>query len=131
MRGSNSGVQAITSSVALVSKSSVSPADRNSSVPSISNRPASAPVSDRSLVPSASSVMTMSATLMRAVVSVSSPIVVVVLARATVGASFESVTLIDSTAVSLGAGAIVVSSIPTVTSSAALVSKSRLEPALR
>ncbi len=54
----------VTSKLAFVSKSRAVPAFRRSSVPTISKLAASAPVSVRSFVPRASSVITMSAILM-------------------------------------------------------------------
>ncbi len=61
-----------------VSKSSGTPALSRSSVPTISKNAASAPVSESVFVPSASSVMTMSANLIARIVSVFSGSVVVV-----------------------------------------------------
>ena len=83
-----SSTSTVTSRFGLVSKSKVTPAERNSSVPSISNIAASAPDSVRSLVPKASSVMTISAILIRELVSVSSANVAVVLFNNTVGGVF-------------------------------------------
>ena len=66
----------------MVSKSSAVPALRNSSLPSTSKLAASAPERLRTLEPRASSVMRMSATLMRLVVEVFSARETMVLARA-------------------------------------------------
>ena len=126
-----SSTSTTTSSTGLVSKSRLEPAERYSSVPSISNSAASAPLRLSTFVPRASSVTTMSATLIRAVVSVSSPKVVVVFWRATVGASLASVTVMARAALSSGVAGSAASSTSTTTSSTGLVSKSRLEPAER
>ena len=126
-----SSTSTVTSSTGFVSKSRLAPAERYSSVPSISNSAASAPLRLKTFVPTASSLTTMSATLIRAVVSVSSAKVVVVFWRVTVGASLASVTVIASAALSSGVAGSAASSTSTVTSSTGFVSKSRLAPAER
>ncbi len=86
-------------------------------MPSSSNKAASAPVSVIVSLPRASSVIPMSATLIRAVVSVFSARLSVVLVRFTaVGASFSSVTLREKSAVTGVLPASEVSSTFTVTS---------------
>ena len=121
----------VTSSVPFVSKSSAAFAFRKSSNPSISKRPASAPVSARVSVPRASSVTTMSATLVRLVTSAPSDRLVIVLFSATVGASFTSVSVIASAAVSSGVTPTVASSTLTVTCRVPFVSKSSAAFAFR
>jgi hypothetical protein len=63
-----------TSSVGLALASSVWPALRNSSLPMISNRAASAPVRPSTFTPRPSSITTMSATLVASVVSSGIPL---------------------------------------------------------
>ena len=130
-----SSTTTVTSSAALVSKSRAAPACRCNSGPpapaTIWNNASSAPIKVRLLLPSASSVTTISATFTDDVVSVFSARLVVAPESATVGASFTSVTVIESDAVSSGPPTTVVSSTATVTSSAPLVSKSRAAPAFK
>ena len=96
---------------------------RRSSLPTISKLAASAPARVRLLVPSASSVMTISATLMALDVSVSSASDGTVLVSETVAASFTSVIFSVCSAVSSGEPGIAASSTCTVTSKLAFVSK--------
>ena len=119
------------SRLALLSKFRTDPALRNSSDPSISNRLASAPVIDSVSGPSASSVITISAILIRAEVSALSSMLVSTLASATLGASFTSVTASVSDTLSSGLLPTAASSTETVTLSDGSVSKSSAAPALR
>ena len=121
----------VTSSCGLASKSSAVPDARKISVPSISNKAASAPLRPSSSVPNPSSVTAKSATLMREDVSSVSPSVETVGVMTTVGASFTSVMAMARAALSSGLPGMVPSFTVTVTSRTGLVSKSRTVPAFR
>ena len=126
-----SSTSTVTRSFGLLAKSSVTPAISQSSGPTISNSAASAPDRIRLLVPGASSIITISATLIPPDVLVSSRMLLIVLARLTVGGSFTSVIAIDNGVASSGVEPMATSSTSTVTSRPGFVSKSRLLPAIR
>ena len=121
----------VTSSWSRVSKSNPTPALRCSSDPTMENEAACAPDSVRSLLPRASSEITISASLVDPLVLLFSSIFVTTLASATVGASLMSFTVRLRATLSSGLPPTAASSTATVTSSWPRLSASSTTPAFR